>query len=285
MKPIVLVTRNTVYDLRMRRLFEGKLRSIPGEFLGIGTSLVLDRVGDAPKIALLGPELSQTEILTLATGLVERHPSIGLVVVEAVPSDPETWIGRGIHAVISATATDPEKLELITRLQTWLNLYGGEQDPSEFGGIDDEADAPEAAVAPTDGAAAATPQVPEDDRVQEVVWVAETAGRAGSSESDGAAAPERSASHTAVLAPERPESLPADPDAPPRLAPPPPPPASWAAEPKQQSVALPVAAPASSSIGTETSADSDDPTTPSEIIVVAAPKGVRVRPPRRSTSP
>jgi len=273
MKPIVLVTRNTVYDLRMRRLLEGKLRSIPGEFLGIGTSLVLDRVGDAPKIALLGPELSQVEILTLAAGLVERHPSIGLVVVEAERSDPETWIGRGIHAVIPATATDPETLDLITRLQTWLNLYGGEQDASEFGGIEDDTDAPASAVAPTDGAAPATPRVTEDDRDREVVWVAETAGRGGSSDGDGATAPERPAAHSAVLAPERPESLPADPDAPPRLAPPPPPPASWATEPKEQPAAHTIAAPANGSVGTESPADPVPPTTPSEIIVVAAPKG------------
>ncbi|GLI26841.1 hypothetical protein ARHIZOSPH14_10830 [Agromyces rhizosphaerae] len=262
MKPIVLVTRNTVYDLRMRRLLEGKLRSIPGEFLGIGTSLVVDRVGDAPKVALLGPELSESETLTLAAALVERHPRIGLVIVETERGDPETWIGRGVHAVIPAAATDAKTLDLLTRLQTWLAVYGGEQDPAEFGGIDRATDAPVAAAPEADAGA----------RDQEVVWVAETAGqtREEAKRAAPAAAAQGRATAT-VLAPERPAPEKAEPDAPPRMAPPPPPPASWAAEPKPEPRPDPVADAAPTA--PEQPAEPETPKVPSEVVVVAAPKG------------
>ncbi|WP_353808493.1 AAA family ATPase [Agromyces sp. SYSU T00194] len=280
MKPYILVSRNTAYDLRMRRLLGTNLRSIPGEFLGIGTSLVLDRVGTSPRIAILGPELRFPETVALTEALIARHPNIGLVIVESEPGDPETWIGRGIHAVVPAQATDAETLDLVNRLDTWLAEYGEDMEAGEFGGVD-------AVNEPEPEPAAPKRDLPDFD--DEVVWVADATEPPPTPQPTSAAvSPDPAASRVPAALPDlvsaptavpRPGPTPPPPPPPVRRAPaaasqatPEPPPST--VEPPTRTATLPVQD-AGRATTAELAGPADDAPTGvrSEIIVVAAPKG------------
>lgn len=109
----------------MRTLLDGRLTTVAGEFLTFGPDAVMDRIEGAPRIALLGPVLNFEETKGLVTGLIERHPEIGLIVVREQRSDLEDWVDDlPLHAVLSPHAADETTLELIDRLSGWLVANG-----------------------------------------------------------------------------------------------------------------------------------------------------------------
>ncbi|MBT2516655.1 AAA family ATPase [Streptomyces sp. ISL-90] len=119
--PYVLVSRSAEYETKLRALLGARLKVVTGEFLTFGPESVLDRVGEQPRIALLGPVLNYEETRALIEGLTERHPDIGLVVVREQRSDLEDWVDElSLHAVLSPAASDETTTLLLDRLANWL---------------------------------------------------------------------------------------------------------------------------------------------------------------------
>lgn len=125
MTRILLVSRSAEYETRLRRILRARLQTVPGEYVTVGESAVVDRVVGSPRIALLGPLLSFGETKSLSESLSDRYPGIGLIVVREQRSDLEDWVdGIEIHAVLSPEASDSTSEALIDRLDGWLNASG-----------------------------------------------------------------------------------------------------------------------------------------------------------------
>jgi MinD-like ATPase involved in chromosome partitioning or flagellar assembly len=130
--PFLLVSRSVEYETRLRSLLDGRLTTVAGEFLTFGTEAVIDRIDGDPRVALLGPVLNFEETRGLVSGLLDRHPNIGLIVVREQRSDLEDWVDDlPLHAVLSPLATDDTTLELIDRLSAWL-VSNGRADADDF---------------------------------------------------------------------------------------------------------------------------------------------------------
>lgn len=125
MTPYLLVSRSAEYETKLRALLGERLTVVTGEFLTFGAEAVLDRVGEQPRIALLGPVLNYEETRALVEGLTDRHPGLGVVVVREQRSDLEDWVDElPLHAVLSPAASDDTTTELLDRLANWLVTTG-----------------------------------------------------------------------------------------------------------------------------------------------------------------
>lgn len=121
----LLITRSAEYEARLHRLLRPQLQSVPGEYLTLGASEIVDRIEGHPRVALLGPLLNFEETRELVQAVAGRYPGIGVIVVREQRSDLEDWVD-GIHmqAVLSPEANDQATEELLSRLSEWLVASG-----------------------------------------------------------------------------------------------------------------------------------------------------------------
>jgi MinD-like ATPase involved in chromosome partitioning or flagellar assembly len=132
--PFLLISRSAEYETRLRALLGNRLAVVPGEFLLLGAESVIDRVESTPRVALLGPVLNFEETRGLVTGLTDRYPDIGLIVVREQRTDLEDWVDDlPLHAVLSPHAADATTSELLERLSDWL-ITNGRAQPEDFEG-------------------------------------------------------------------------------------------------------------------------------------------------------
>lgn len=119
MRKVLLISRSSDYEARLRHVLADDLTSAMGAFLMFGAEVILRHIGDEVdvRVVFVGPYQSYDGANELFDGLRQRYPGVSIVLVHEDDETAEEWrLELGATAMISPYADDETVASLVQRM-------------------------------------------------------------------------------------------------------------------------------------------------------------------------